>query len=106
MSNLNFKKTRTKSKINYEYPVVIIHRSNKHTIVQVLEPLTKNTLVTFDTYKEKGSKTEKSATVGNKIGEFLNTNNIEKVVFDRNGYTFTGRIQAVANGIKEKNIII
>jgi large subunit ribosomal protein L18 len=106
MSNINFKKLRTKSKINYEYPVVIIHRSNKHTIAQVIEPLTKNTMITLDTYKETGSKTQKSTLIGNKIGDFLNINNIEKVVFDRNGYVYTGRVQAVANGIKEKNIII
>jgi large subunit ribosomal protein L18 len=106
MTNLNFKKTRTKSKINYEYPVVVIFKSNKHAVVQVLEPITKNTLITIDTYKEKGSKTDKSVAVGKKIGDFLNANNIQKVILDRNGYVFTGRIKAVANGIKEKNIII
>lgn len=106
MSNTNFKKTRTKLKINYEYPVVVVHRSNKHILVQVLEPKSKKTILTVDTYKDKGTKVEKSLIAGQKVGDFLNTKKIEKVVFDRNGYEFTGRIQAVVNGIKEKNIII
>jgi large subunit ribosomal protein L18 len=106
MSKSNFKKLRTKSKINYDYPVVIVHRSNKHSTAQILEPITKNTLVTINTYKEKGSKTDKSKAIGNKIGDYLNINNIQKVVFDRNGYTFSGRVEAIAAGIKEKNIII
>ncbi|MBC7472077.1 MAG: hypothetical protein H7196_02335 [candidate division SR1 bacterium] len=106
MSNLNFKKTRTKAKINYSYPVITIFRSNKHMVVQVLQAFTKNTLVTVDTYKETGSKTQKAIAAGNKIGDFLNSNKIEKVVFDRNGFVFTGRVEAVVQGIKDKNIII
>ena len=106
MSNTNFKKTRTKSKINYDYPVVIVSRSNKHMIVQVLQAITKNTLLTVTTYTEKGSKTQKALSAGNKIGDFLNSNNIGKVIFDRNGLIFTGRVEAVVTGIKEKNVII
>lgn len=106
MSNINFKKIRTKSKINYIYPVITVFKSNKHMVVQVLQALTKNTLITVDTYKETGSKTQKAIAAGNKIGEFLNLNKIDKVVFDRNGFIFTGRIEAVVKGIKEKNIII
>jgi large subunit ribosomal protein L18 len=106
MSNTNYRKTRTKSKINYELPVVVVHRSNKHVLVQVLEPISKKTILTVDTYKDKGTKMEKSILAGKKVGEFLKSKKIEKVVFDRNGFVFSGRVKAVVNGIKEINITI
>jgi large subunit ribosomal protein L18 len=107
MSKNSFKKNRLKFKINYSYPVVVVSRSNKYIIAQVLAPETKNTMVTISTQSiKKGTKTEKSLEVGKQIAQFLETKNFSKAVFDRNGYIFTGRVKAIAEGVKNNNIII
>jgi large subunit ribosomal protein L18 len=107
MSKDQFKKNRTKGKLNYEHHVVVISRSNKNIIAQVLEPITKKTLVTVDSTKiNKGTKTEKSTEVGKKVADFLKSKKVDRVVFDRNGLIFTGRVKALAAGITNNNITI
>jgi large subunit ribosomal protein L18 len=107
MSHKNFKKSRTKNKLNYSYPVVVVSRSNKNITAQVIEQDSKKTLFTSDSSKLKGiSKTEQSKKVGESVAKFLNSKKISKVVFDRNGYVFHGRIKQVAESIKEMNITV
>lgn len=101
------KKQRTKNKINYKYPVVIVSRSNKNIVAQVLEPITKKTLFTSTSQGLKQvSKLNKSIKVGQEISNFLNSHNINKVVFDRNGFLFHGRVKVVVDTIKENKILI
>jgi large subunit ribosomal protein L18 len=99
MSKTIIRKNRSKKKINYDRHVIIVARSNKNVNVQLLEPITKKTLVTFDSYKVKGSKTDKSKFVGDSMAKYLEKNKISNIVFDRNGYLFHGRIKAVADAI-------
>ena len=107
MSQINFKKNRTKNKLNYTFPVVVVSRSNKNICAQVLEPITKKTLFSCDSSKVTGiSKIEQSKKVGENIAKFLNSRNFNKVVFDRNGYVYHGRVKQVAESIKEQNILI
>ena len=51
-------------------------------------------------------KVEKSKLVGMSIGQKLKDKKIKKIIFDRNGYRFHGRIKAMAEAIKEKGINI
>lgn len=107
MTTINSKKIRTKNKVNYNYPVVVVSRSNKNITAQVLEPITKQTLFTADSSKLKGiTKTEKSAKVGEAVAKFLLSKKIDKAVFDRNGYLYHGRVKQVAETIKENKITI
>lgn len=107
MATLQVRKNRTKQKINYAYPVVLVVRSNKNMMVQVLEPITKKTLFTAHTHNvSKGTKTDKSAQLGTVVAQYLKKFKIDKVVFDRNGYVYHGRIKAVADSIREQNIEI
>jgi large subunit ribosomal protein L18 len=50
---------------------------------------------------ESGKKTEKSLAVGKRIAERAKDAGITKVVFDRAGYKYHGRVKAVADGARE-----
>jgi large subunit ribosomal protein L18 len=103
----SFKKKRLKFKINYNFPVVVVCRSNKYTSAQVLEPITKKTLKCFSSKSIKtGTKSESAKALGGKIAEYLQEKKYSQVVFDRNGLVFTGRVKALADGISENKIVI
>ncbi len=106
MSNRIVKRNRLKKKINYDRHVVVVHRSNKNILAQVLEPGTKKTLVTFTSCNEKGTKTKKSEIIGEKVSNYLKKNKIQSVFFDRNGYLYHGRVKALAESIRKNNINI
>jgi large subunit ribosomal protein L18 len=57
-----------------------------------------------DSLKEKASKTEKSKIIGKKLAEKALENNIKKVVFDRNGYLYHGRVKAIADAAREAGL--
>jgi len=106
MPKLNIRKRRSLVKINFNLPVVLVNRSNKHIIAQVLEPVTKKTIYSTNSYKLVGSKVEKSALVGKEVAKFLKSKNYNQVVFYRNGLIYEGRVAAVAEAIRENSIQI
>ena len=100
-----YKRMRTKRNLNYEdFHAVIVHLSNKNAQVQLLEPNTKKTLVTFNSNKLSGiTKTEKSQKVAEDLGNYLESKKIDKVVFDRNGKTYKGnRVKTIAETLRKK----
>jgi large subunit ribosomal protein L18 len=105
MASRNIRKNRSKVKIAPQSAVVVVNRSNKNIYAQLLEPVTRKVLGGVHTSKFKsGTKSEKSKLVGAEISKIAKASGFESVVFDRNGYVFHGRIQAVAEGIKENGI--
>lgn len=101
------KQARSKKKVNYEYPVLVVSRSNKHISIQLLEPVTKKTLATVSSASiTKVNKTDKSKKVGEDMAKILQKKKITKAVFDRNGYLYHGRIKALADAIRESGIEI
>ena len=53
-----------------------------------------------------GSKTEQATQVGKEIAEKAKANGIEKVVFDRNGYLYHGRVKNLADGAREGGLTL
>lgn len=107
MANQSFKRNRSKVKLNYNLPVLVVSRSNQNIAVQLLEPVTKRTLFTLNSYKiQKGSRTEKSLEIGKQAAQKLKDLKFDKVVFDRNGFIYHGRVKAVADAIRENGIQI
>jgi len=89
-------------------PRVCVFRSNKHIYAQVISDNQGKTLVSVSTLSEalaetakqtKGVKTAKQ--VGLALAKACKEKNITKVVFDRNGFLFHGRVKAVADGARE-----
>ena len=92
------KKIRTKIKGTEARPRLTVFRSNKFIYAQVINDLTGKTLVQASDVKiAKGTKTERAKEVGHLIGEACLKNKISQVVFDRNGFKYTGRIKTVAD---------
>ncbi len=92
------KKIRTKIQGTNLRPRLTVFRSNKFIYAQVINDMTGKTLAEASDVKiTKGTKTERAKTVGQNIGAACLKNKIKKVVFDRNGFKYTGRIKTVAD---------
>lgn len=104
MQNKNDKRIRLKKKIRVKIqgtavrPRLTVFRSNKFIYTQVINDLTGKTLAQASDVKiTKGTKSERAKEVGRAIGAICLKEKIKKVVFDRNGFKYTGRIKLVAD---------
>ena len=85
-----------------ERPRLVIFRSLKHISAQIIDDVAGRTLLTVtSTELESGKKTEKSLEVGKRLAERAKSAGITKVVFDRAGYRYHGRVKAVADGARK-----
>jgi len=94
-----------------ERPRLCVFRSNKHIYAQIVDDQAPRTLASVSTLsKELSSLAEKRATkegaqkVGELIAKKAKERNIQKVVFDRNGFLYHGRVQAVADAAREAGL--
>ncbi|HEY3251146.1 MAG TPA: 50S ribosomal protein L18 [Ignavibacteria bacterium] len=93
-------------------PRFTVFRSLNNIYAQLVDDINGKTLFTVstiskdvkDSLKEKASKTEKSKIIGKKLAEKALENNIKKVVFDRNGYLYHGRVKAIADAAREAGL--
>jgi large subunit ribosomal protein L18 len=116
MSSMNVKsamrarrKLRGRKKISGtpERPRMSVFRSARHVFVQVVDDNTGKTLVSVGTFaKGKAERANKDvcAEVGKTVAAKCKEKNITKVVFDKNGYTYHGRIKALADGAREAGL--
>jgi|SRR6185369_5895743 len=92
------KKIRAKILGTAERPRLTVFRSNKFIYAQVIDDMSGKTLAQASDVKAvKGTKTERAKEVGHAIAEVAMKAKIKKVVFDRNGFKYTGRIRLVAD---------
>ena len=95
-------------------PRLVVFRSNNNIFTQLVDDENSKTILSVSSIdmKLKGaiekakSKIEKSKIVGNTIAEKMKKANIDKIIFDRNGYKYHGRIKAVAEAIRSLEIQI
>ncbi len=93
-------------------PRFTVFRSLNNIYAQLVDDVNGKTLFTVSTIskevkgllKDKKSKTEESKQVGKKLAEMAIERNIKKVVFDRNGYLYHGRIKAIADSAREAGL--
>jgi large subunit ribosomal protein L18 len=85
-----------------ERPRLVVYRSLKHITAQLVDDDAARTLATVTSTKlGEGKKSEKSLEVGKQIAAVAKEKGISKVVFDRGGYQYHGRVKAVADGARE-----
>jgi len=86
-------------------PRVTVFRSNKHFSAQAIDDTKGHTLAYADGIK-LGVKSNKdgAATVAKDLGEKLKAQNIETIVFDRNGYLYHGVVAAFADALRDAGI--
>ena len=84
-----------------ERPRLVVFRSLKHITAQLVDDVSRRTLATAtSTDIVSGKKTDKSTEVGRRIAEKAKAAGITRVVFDRAGYRYHGRVKAVADGAR------
>ena len=93
-----------------EVPRLSVYRSNRQISVQVINDLTGRTLVSASSLekeiaqKESAKKIEQAKLVGKLIAEKALASGISKVVFDRNGYLYHGRVKTLAEAARENGL--
>jgi large subunit ribosomal protein L18 len=85
-----------------ERPRLVVYRSLKHIYAQLVDDVAQRTLATVSSRTiGQGKKTEKATAVGKALAERAKSTGITRVVFDRAGYKYHGRVKAVAEGARE-----
>jgi large subunit ribosomal protein L18 len=88
-----------------ERPRLVVTRSARHLFVQIVDDSQSRTLASASTYKlTDGDKTAQARQVGAQLAEAAKAAGITKVVFDRGGNTYTGRIAAFADAAREAGL--
>ena len=99
--------SRVRSKIvgTSELPRLCVFRSNKNISCQVIDDETGTTLASASSLKLKnGGNIEGAKVVGKEIAEACKKAKITKVVFDRGGYLYHGRVEALAEAARENGL--
>lgn len=100
-------KRRVRGKISgtSSAPRLSVYKSNKEIYAQLIDDKEGKTLVAASSREKgvdaNGTKTEVATAVGKKITEKALAAGFEKVVFDRNGFVYHGRVKALADGARE-----
>ena len=94
-----------------EAPRLSVYRSLNHIYVQVIDDTKGVTLCSASTMEKDVksavkdmTKTDAAKVVGKAVAEKALKNGVKQVVFDRGGYLYTGRVQAVADGAREAGL--
>ena len=113
---INWQKKRSRIKnslgVRGTYHRLVVYRSNVHIYAQLVDDNEDKTLISSSSnnkdlkasIKKTGNKIEASSLVGKSLGEKLKKDKIERIVFDRNGYKYHGRVKALADAVREAGI--
>lgn len=90
-------------------PRLAVFRSNRHIVAQVIDDVAGRTLVAASTYEPalRGGRTgnvEAASAVGRLVAERARAAGVERVVFDRGGFLYHGRVAAVAAAAREAGL--
>jgi large subunit ribosomal protein L18 len=102
--NFQRRKTRIRAKISgtAERPRLAIFKSHRYIYAQIIDDVRGHTLVSTDTKKVTGkTPVERADAVGVEIAKKAIAAKIAKVVFDRAGYLYAGKIKVVADAARK-----
>jgi large subunit ribosomal protein L18 len=103
--NRRHKRIRAKVRGTSDMPRLSVFRSNKYISAQIIDDQKGVTLASAHSSKVKGkTMMERSAAVGAMIGESAKAKKIEKVVFDRGGFIYTGNVKALAEAARKAGL--
>ena len=87
-----------------EMPRLAVYKSNKYIYAQIIDDTVGSTLVSASSIKSKGTMMEAAKEVGKEIATLAKKAGISKVAFDRGGFIYTGKIQALADSAREAGL--
>ena len=103
------KKTRMRIK-SQNLPRLTVFKSSQHIYAQIIDSSGSKVLAATSTLdksiKSKGRSVQSAKEVGEKIADLCVKNGIKKVIFDRSGYRYHGRIKMIAEAAREKGLEI
>jgi large subunit ribosomal protein L18 len=85
-------------------PRLVVHRSNRGIVAQLVDDLSGKTLASASHLalkSFKGSKSEQAAEVGKLLAKNAKQAGVDACVFDRAGYLYHGRVKSLADGARE-----
>ena len=88
------------------HPRLAVFRSARHIYAQVIDDTTSRTIVSASTLDsslrgDKKAKTDAAKSVGSLVAERAKAAGVSKVIFDRGGYAYHGRVAKLADGARE-----
>jgi|TARA_E500000178_G_scaffold50828_1_gene46423 large subunit ribosomal protein L18 len=93
---------------NQEVPRLSVFRSSKHFYAQILDSLGSRVIVSASTLEKdlkiSSNNLDGASEVGKVVAERAMKNGIKKVVFDRSGYKYHGRIKALADSARKSGL--
>lgn len=107
------RKKRIRKKVfgSQEQPRLCVFRSTRHIYAQIIDDTAGRTLATASSMEkganehlEKGNKTAIAKYIGTTVAKRGMEKGIKKVVFDRNGFLYHGRVKAVSDGAREAGL--
>lgn len=109
---IRHQRVRKKISGTAERPRLSVYRSLNHIYTQLIDDVKGVTLCSASTMEKeiaskvaKMTKTAAAALVGETIGQRAIKAGIKEIVFDRGGYIYTGRVQAVADAARKTGLI-
>ena len=103
------KRLRSKISGTPERPRLNVFRSGTNIYAQIIDDVAGATLVSASSlekgFEGKGGNIEAAKKVGQMVAERAKAKGIENVVFDRGGYLYHGRVQALAEGAREGGLV-
>ena len=108
-SSLKLRKQRVRARVvgTAERPRLSVSITNLHISAQIIDDSSHKTLAAASTIGQKevkGSLTERAEWVGKQIAQAAKTKKIKKVVLDRNGRLYHGRIKALADAARAEGL--
>lgn len=108
------RKQRVRNRVRFSAkgrPRLSVHRSGKHIYAQLIDDVQSKTLAFASTLDKElrgsvknGANTEAAKAVGALIAKRAKEAKVEDVVFDRGGYLYHGRVQALADAAREAGL--
>ncbi len=101
------KKIRARVSGTEARPRLAVFRSNRYMYAQLIDDVKQITVASASDIALTGkmTKVERAKTVGVKLAEEAKKKNITTIVFDRGGFSYRGRVQALADGAREGGLI-
>jgi len=96
-------RSRVRTKGSSSRPRLTVFRSNKHIFAQIIDDEKGITLAQTSSLKvkSKGKKVDIATEVGEEIAKEAKAKKVTKVVLDRSGYKYHGRVKALADGARK-----
>lgn len=111
LRKIRHKRIRGKIRGTKERPRLCVFRSNRYLTGQIIDDEKNVTLIGMSTnckefkkQKNKITKTEEAALLGEALAKKALKNGIKKIVFDRSGYKYHGRVKALAEGARKAGL--